>query len=144
MVAEYQYNARGHQVVRKLNGQGVTIHAVYDFDGNRVAEYNAENGQLLAEYVWLNGTPLAVISGGVTYYVRSDHIGKPVFATDGTGAKVWSATYKPFGEVDTSTGTPINLRHPRSRALDKPIPCHGNGPMVLSRVRPLSELDARL
>jgi len=112
VLAEYKYNAKGQQVWRQLNGQGITIQAVFDLDGNRVAEYNAENGQLLAEYVWLNGAPLAVISNGVTYYVRSDHIGKPVFATDGTGAKVWSATYKPFGEVDTSTGLPINLRYP--------------------------------
>jgi len=48
----------------------------------------------------------------VTYFVRSDHIGRPAFATDVTGAIVWSASYKPFGEVDASTGVPMNLRFP--------------------------------
>ena len=110
--AEYKYNALGQQVIRQLNGQGITINAAYDLDGNRIAEYNAQTSTLLAEYVWLNGQPIAAVSGGQTYYVRSDHIGRPSFATDGTGAVVWDASYKPFGEVDTSTGAPINLRYP--------------------------------
>jgi hypothetical protein len=42
-----------------------TTIAIFDLDGNRIAEYNAETGALLAEYVWLNGRPIAVISGGV-------------------------------------------------------------------------------
>jgi len=29
-----------------------------------------------------------------------------------TGAVVWSASYKPFGEVDASTDVPMNLRFP--------------------------------
>lgn len=44
--------------------------------------------------------------------MRSDHIGKPVFATDATGAKVWEATYLPFGGVHTSSGANITLRFP--------------------------------
>jgi RHS repeat-associated protein len=46
------------------------------------------------------------------YFVRVDHIGRPVFATDAAGAKVWTASYSPFGEVHASTGTPIALRFP--------------------------------
>lgn len=68
-------------------------------------------GTLIREYVWLNGEPLAVIEGGAVYYVRVDHISRPVFATN-AGAKVWTASYLPFGEVRTATGTPIALRFP--------------------------------
>ena len=46
------------------------------------------------------------------YFVRTDHIGRPAFATDGTGAKVWEVSYLPFGQVQVSTGTPIALRFP--------------------------------
>jgi uncharacterized protein RhaS with RHS repeats len=43
---------------------------------------------------------VAVIEGGSVYYVRSDHIGRPMFATDAVGTKVWEASYLPFGVVD--------------------------------------------
>lgn len=38
--------------------------------------------------------------------------GRPVFATNTSGAKVWEASYLPFGRVHTTIGTPINLRFP--------------------------------
>jgi RHS repeat-associated protein len=60
----------------------------------------------------LNGAPLAVIEGGVTTFIRTDHIGRPVFGTNTAGTKVWTAAYLPFGGVRTTTGTPTNLRFP--------------------------------
>ena len=69
-------------------------------------------GALIREYVWLEGQPIAVIEGGVISFVRADHIGRPVFATNSAGAKVWTASYLPFGGVRTSTGTPSLLRFP--------------------------------
>ena len=95
---------------------GQVINSVYGPDGNRIAEFDfdpvAGTSTLIREYVWFEGKPVAVVEGGVVYFVRSDHIGKPVFATDGAGAKVWEATYLPFGGVHTSSGSPIALRFP--------------------------------
>jgi RHS repeat-associated protein len=85
---------------------------VFDSSGNRIAEYDQTSGALLREYVWNGLIPVAVIENGVVYFVRVDHIGRPVFATNAAGAKVWTATYTPFGEVHASTGTPIALRFP--------------------------------
>ena len=48
--------------------------------------------------------------GGVVR--RSDHIGRPVFATDASGVKVWTAAYLPFGGVRVTTGTPPTARFP--------------------------------
>lgn len=55
---------------------------------------------------------VAVIEGGLVFYVRTDHIGRPVFATNGSGVKVWEASYLPFGGMHSSTGTVIGLRFP--------------------------------
>ncbi len=85
---------------------------MFDSEGNRIAEYNEATGALIREYVWLNGAPIIVIEGGVLTFIRSDHIGRPVFGTNSTGTKVWTAAYLPFGGVRTTTGTPINLRFP--------------------------------
>ena len=118
--AEYEYNAQGQQVIRRVGGQ--TIHTVHDLDGNRIAEYDydptTQVSTLLREYIWMNGLPVAVVENGVVYYIRTDHIGRPVFATDGAGVKVWEASYLPFGGMHTSTGTNTDLRFPpHSRKL---------------------------
>ena len=44
--------------------------------------------------------------------IFSDHIGRPVFATNSSGVKVWTAAYLPFGGVRVSTGTPPTSRFP--------------------------------
>ncbi len=53
-----------------------------------------------------------MIENGAVYFVRVDHIGRPVLATNATGAKVWTAAYSPFGGVTATTGTPLALRFP--------------------------------
>lgn len=117
--ASYEYNAFGQQVLRNLpQRRGSTIISMHGPDGNRIAEYELFlNGpgyslSLLREYVWMDGTPVGVIENGQVFYVRTDHIGRPAFATDSTGEKVWEASYLPFGGVHVSTGSPIDLRFP--------------------------------
>lgn len=80
--------------------------AEFDFDPA------TQTSTLIREYVWFEGKPIAVIKGEVVYYVGFDHIGKPVFATDATGTKVWEATYLSFGGIHTFSGANINLRFP--------------------------------
>ncbi|MEQ6205024.1 RHS repeat-associated core domain-containing protein, partial [Sulfitobacter sp. HNIBRBA2951] len=69
---------------------------------------------LLREYVWLDGVPVAMVDGATdaVYLIRTDHIGRPIFATDTSGVKVWEASYLPFGGVHVSTGATSDLRFP--------------------------------
>ena len=114
--AEYKYNVLGQQVWRKLHPSGQIIHSLFDLEGNRIAEYDydavADTSTLIREYIWMDWLPVAVVEGGVTYFVRVDRIGRPVFATDSVGTIVWEAKYLPFGEVLATTGTPMELRFP--------------------------------
>jgi RHS repeat-associated protein len=49
----------------------------------------------------------------VSYYYHNDHLATPQKLTDGTGAVVWSADYKPFGEATITVSTITNnLRFP--------------------------------
>jgi hypothetical protein len=61
--------------------------SIYDTSGNRIAEYEidalAGTSTLLREYVWAGDRILAVIEDGAIHHVRTDHIGRPVFATVG-------------------------------------------------------------
>ncbi len=117
--AQYQYNSLGQQVVRHLTASGKTIHSVHDALGNRIAEYDYDAGTgtstLIREYIWANAMIVGVVENGTLYYVRTDHIGRPVFATDDAGVKVREATYVPFGGVYTSTGPNPNLRFTASK-----------------------------
>ena len=111
--ASYKYDAMGRQAIRTLTSPTpVTIHSVFDSQGRRIAEYNETSGALIREYVWNGWDPVAVIEGGVISFVRADHIGRPVFATNASGVKVWTATYTPFGGVHTSTGALPTVRFP--------------------------------
>jgi RHS repeat-associated protein len=111
--ASYKYDFAGRQVVRTVTTPtAVTVHSIFDSNGNRIAEHNEATGALIREYVWLDGAPLAVIEGGVVNFIRTDYIGRPVFATNAAGTKTWTASYLPFGQVRTTTGTPIALRFP--------------------------------
>ena len=67
-----------------------------------------------------------MIEGGTVSFIRADHIhcpaghcvamsregGRPIFATNASGTKVWTATYSPFGGVHTSTGALPTARFP--------------------------------
>jgi RHS repeat-associated protein len=116
--AEYTYNTLGQQVLRELPVLGKKIHVVHDLEGNRLAEYEIDLSTgvstLLQEYIWLNGAPVAVVDGQTNevFFIRTDHIGRPVFATDDTGAKAWEASYLPFGGVHQVTGAALELRFP--------------------------------
>jgi RHS repeat-associated protein len=80
---------------------------VYDQDGNLIFEADAATGEMLREYVWLQGRPVAVIDAtadSALYAVHVDHLDRPVMMTNRAGAIVWRADYLPFGEVRTSSG----------------------------------------
>lgn len=65
----------------------------------------------IRQYAWMDGRAVAVIEGGQIFFIRTDHIGRPVFATNDLGAKVWAASYLSFGGVHVATGG-IILRFP--------------------------------
>jgi RHS repeat-associated protein len=68
---------------------------------------------ITSEYIYLNGQSLTMIAGQNTYYYHPDHLATPQKITDSSGAIVWSADYKPFGEAAVTVSTiPNNLRFP--------------------------------
>jgi len=95
--------------------QGVSLSNYHAVEVRRVAN---DTGQTLREYVWLDDMPLAVIADVDTatpklFFVHADHIDRPVRMTDGAQAVVWDAVFRPFGAVQSITGSATNnLRFP--------------------------------
>jgi RHS repeat-associated protein len=74
---------------------------------------SSSSGTIKAEYVYVNGQPLAKIEGNDIYYYHNDHLGTSVMMTDSSGTTVWEGDFKPFGEEHSVTGSIINnLRFP--------------------------------
>jgi RHS repeat-associated protein len=125
--ASYGYNALEQLVSRSTSASGGptgTVHYLYDLDGHLLAEADAATGATTRDYLWMAANddtsidlPLGVadISGTTStlYQVHTDHLGRPIRMTDAAKATVWQASYKPWGEVQTLTGSKaLNLRFP--------------------------------
>lgn len=85
----------------------------------------------------MDGEAVAIVEGTNVYFIRTDHISRPVFATDDTGTKVWEASYLPFGGIKTSTRA--NTKRPRHFEVGRP----GCRYHLLTNVRHPPELTDR-
>ena len=90
----------------------VTTHYIYDLGGNLIGEADGGAGGSQADYVWLDGMPLAFVQGGAVYFVHADHLGTPQRLTDAAAAVAWDATYRPFGEATVTGAVTFNPRFP--------------------------------
>jgi RHS repeat-associated protein len=117
LTASYSHNALG-QRVKKTVGSTDTV-SVYDLGGNLIAEHDG-SGNLVRDYVWMNGVPVAQIDSGETFtYLHTDHLGTPRLATNDSQTVVWTWDSDAFGEGlpdedpdGDSTSTTVNLRFP--------------------------------
>ena len=124
MTAGYTYNGNGQRVKKVVNGTTTVFH--YSSSGQLIAESDG-TGATTAEYVYLNGAPLAKIEGSGVYFYHSDHLNTPQKLTDGTGAVVWSADYKPFGEATIVVSTITNNLRFSGQYYDTETGLHQNG-----------------
>jgi RHS repeat-associated protein len=111
--ANYTYDAFGQRLVRVGAVTGTTLFQ-YDLDGRLLEETDGQ-GNPLADYVYLNGMPVATItpSAGQVYFLHTDRLGAPQLATDSNQTVQWSAAYQPFGGMSTvPNGIVQDLRLP--------------------------------
>lgn len=91
---------------------GTTTRFFYGQGGELLSERVVGTGLTAAEYVWLDGKPLAYITNGQVYQVHTDHLGTPQVLTDASGTAAWEAEYRPFGEAVTTGNLSFPLRFP--------------------------------
>jgi RHS repeat-associated protein len=83
----------------------------YGPDGLLLEETNA-SGAAQADYIYLNGRPVALQNGSTLYYLHDDRLGTPQMATDSNQAVQWQASYDAFGQASVSGTVTQNLRFP--------------------------------
>jgi RHS repeat-associated protein len=112
-LAQYTYDAFGQRLVKTLSGSTAALYQ-NDLRGRLLEETNGQ-GVPQADYIYLNGTPIATISPGAkaVYFLHDERLGTPQLATDSGQNTAWSATYLPFGGTSSVQGMITqNLRLP--------------------------------
>jgi RHS repeat-associated protein len=120
--ATYGYNALQQLTTRVSTAVGAPVGQVayiYDLEGHLIAEATASSGATTRDYIWAASNdnspvdlPLAVVDivAGIhtLNHVHTDHLGRPIRMTNAAKSTVWQALYKPWGEVQTTSGTITN------------------------------------
>jgi len=109
-LASYTYDGFGQRLMKTASGSYGEIYQ-YGQDGFLLEETNV-SGVAQADYIYLNGRPVAVLNGSTLYYLHTDHLGTPQSATDSNQNIAWQATYQPFGTASVSGTVTQNLRFP--------------------------------
>src|SRR6185437_11625845 len=111
ILARYDYDGFGQRVVKTLSATDVTLYQ-YGQDGMLLEEATYK-GVPLADYIYLDGRPIATLTpSGTLYFLQDGLLGTPQIATDGSQNIGWQATYKPFGKASVSGTLTQNLRLP--------------------------------
>ncbi|MEO8630965.1 MAG: RHS repeat-associated core domain-containing protein, partial [Betaproteobacteria bacterium] len=131
--ATYVLNALGQRVVKTPNVGAATVFH-YDAGGTLVAESNTA-GAVGKEYIYLNGTPVALVNATaptVLYYVHPDHLDTARVITNNANAIVWRWDgADPFGSAlanENSSGLGTFIFNPRfpGQYFDKETRLHYN------------------
>ena len=126
----YGINGLGQRTTKAGTGYTGTIRLVYAEDGKLLGEYD-NAGAIIAEHVYLNDTPIAVIKGTGAYLVQADHLNTPRAILGASNALVWKWDSDAFGttaanENPSALGTfNYNLRFP-GQYYDKETANHYN------------------
>ena len=122
-LAQYRYNGFGERVVKAVGGQLTQF--VYDEAGHLLGEYDA-TGQLMAEHVWLNDTPIVtlrpagqghggqVVGSTEVFYLWPDHLDTPRVITNAADTAIWRWDSGPFGDDaanDDADGDGVAFAH---------------------------------
>ena len=90
------------RATKTAGGKIVVYH--YDKDGRVISETDSA-GNLISDYIYLNGKLVAKKAPSAVYFYHTDPAGTPMAMTNMSRDVMWSADYKPFGEESWISGT---------------------------------------
>jgi len=107
-VIEYVHDPLGRRIAKKISGsiiekylwQGLTrLLAVYDGSDNLLVRFEYADGRM----------PVAMTTGGATYYLAYDQVGSLRVVADSSGTVVKRIDYDSFGNIIGDTNTPLTV-----------------------------------
>ncbi len=104
------------RATKAAGGKTVVYH--YDREGKVISETDSA-GNLIADYIYLNGKLVAKKAPSAVYFYHTDPAGTPMAMTNMSRSVVWRADYKPFGEEQSISGTIENNEKFTGKEKDK-------------------------
>ena len=100
---DYQLDALGRRITRSRNG-AVTHRWLYRSGLQPVAEVDA-SGNVVTQFIYARGrnVPDAMVRGGATYALVTDHLGSVRFVVDSSGGAAQSVDYDPWGHATSDS-----------------------------------------
>ena len=92
----YGIDGLGQRITKAGTGYTGTIRYVYAEDGKLLGEYD-NTGTIIAEHVYLNDTPVAVLKTAGAFLVQADHLNTPRAILGAANALVWKWDSDAFG-----------------------------------------------
>ena len=126
----YGIDGLGQRITKAGTGYTGTIRYVYAEDGKLLGEYD-NAGTIIAEHVYLNDTPVAVLKTAGAYLVQADHLNTPRAILGASNALVWKWDSDAFGTTAANENPSAlgafnyNLRFP-GQYYDKETANHYN------------------
>lgn len=108
--ATYQYGFDGKRLLKTPSG-GYPITYQYARAANELLSENDLHAGQTADYIYMDpgrdSRPIGQVdpTSGYVYYMHTDRLGTPVALTDSGANVVWSASYNPFGDTSSFSGT---------------------------------------
>ena len=99
-------------------GNGTTTVYHTDKEGRTITETDI-SGNLIADYVYVNGKLTAKVEPAGTFFYHTDPAGTPLVMTDSAGVIAWKADYKHFGEELITAATKDNYKMFVGKEKDK-------------------------
>lgn len=112
-LATYTYDGFGQRLIKTVSASYGEIYQ--NGQNGALLEETNSSGVAQADYIYLNGRLIATLNNvsGALYFLHDDLLGTPQVASDGSQKIQWQASYQPFGQTSSVSGTITqNLRLP--------------------------------
>jgi RHS repeat-associated protein len=126
--ASYAYDLFGRRLEKLPSGGNTILMQYVGLDPSLLLSENDLHSNQ-ADYIYLGERPIGEVNPSASnlYYSHTDTLGTPQDLTNGSATVVWSATYKAFGNTQTTSGSIVqHLRLP-GQYFDSETGYHANG-----------------
>jgi RHS repeat-associated protein len=109
LLARYRYNLFGERIAKVVHGaQGRRVEYFF-YEGGQLSAQADSAGQVTAQYVYLEGRPVAMLKGRAILALHTDHRMAVTAVSDKSRNMLWQAGIGEHGEARVAEGSSLDM-----------------------------------